>query len=375
MAKRDYYEVLGVERNADTDALKKAYRRLAMKNHPDRNPDDADAEERFKEGKEAYEVLSDSSKRGAYDQFGHAGVDTSVGGGGGGAGFRDIFDEVFGDIFGGRGGGGGGSRVYRGADLRFELEVSLEEAVFGTTAKIDVPSRIKCDECSGSGARPGTSPQTCSTCDGAGQVRMQQGFFSLQQTCPTCRGAGKVISEACDKCRGAGRVVKNRSLSVKVPGGVDVGDRVRLGGEGEAGESGGPAGDLYVEISVREHPIFTREGTHLYCEVPIGFVTAALGGEIEVPALQGRVNLKIPAETQTGRLFRLRGKGVKSVRGGSVGDLLSRVVIETPVNLNRKQQEILQGFDDALQKNDKKHRPKEQGWLDTVKRFLEDLKQ
>ena len=374
MAKRDYYEVLGVDRNADTDALKKAYRRLAMKNHPDRNPDDADAEERFKEGKEAYEVLSDSSKRGAYDQFGHAGVDTSVGGGGG-AGFRDMFDEVFGDIFGGRGGGGGGSRVYRGADLRFELEVSLEEAVFGTTAKIDVPSRIKCDECSGSGAQPGTSPQTCSTCDGAGQVRMQQGFFSLQQTCPTCRGAGKVISEACDKCRGAGRVVKNRSLSVKVPGGVDVGDRVRLGGEGEAGESGGPAGDLYVEISVREHPIFTREGTHLYCEVPIGFVTAALGGEIEVPALQGRVNLKIPAETQTGRLFRLRGKGVKSVRGGSVGDLLSRVVIETPVNLNRKQKEILQGFDDALQKNDKKHRPKEQGWLDTVKRFLEDLKQ
>ena len=375
MAKRDYYEVLGLECDADADALKTAYRRLAMKNHPDRNPDDAQAEERFKEGKEAYEVLSDANKRAAYDQFGHAGVDQSVGGGGSTGGFRDIFDEVFGDIFGGRGGGGGGgSRVYRGADLRFELELSLEEAVFGTTAKIDVPSRIKCDECEGSGAQPGTSPETCSTCDGVGQVRMQQGFFSLQQTCPTCRGAGKVISAACDKCRGAGRVVKNRSLSVKVPGGVDVGDRVRLGGEGEAGESGGPPGDLYVEISVRDHPIFTREGTNLYCEVPIGFVLAALGGEIEVPALEGRVNLKIPAETQTGRLFRLRGKGVKSVRGGSIGDLLCRVIIETPVSLNRKQKDMLQGFDDSLQKDDKKHRPKEQGWLDTVKNFLDELK-
>jgi len=374
MAKRDYYEVLGLERDADAHALKTAYRRLAMKNHPDRNPDDAQAEERFKEGKEAYEVLSDANKRAAYDQFGHAGVDQSVGGGSTG-GFRDIFDEVFGDIFGGRGGGGGGgSRVYRGADLRFELELSLEEAVVGTTAKIDVPSRIKCDECEGSGAQPGTSAETCSTCDGVGQVRMQQGFFSLQQTCPTCRGAGKVISAACDKCRGAGRVVKNRSLSVKVPGGVDVGDRVRLGGEGEAGESGGPPGDLYVEISVRDHPIFTREGTNLYCEVPIGFVLAALGGEIEVPALEGRVNLKIPAETQTGRLFRLRGKGVKSVRGGSIGDLLCRVIIETPVSLNRKQKDMLQGFDDSLQKDDKKHRPKEQGWLDTVKSFLDELK-
>ena len=373
MSKRDYYEVLGVERDVDADGLKKAYRRLAMKNHPDRNPDDTAAEERFKEGKEAYEVLSDANKRAAYDRFGHAGVDTSATGGGSG-GFRDIFDEVFGDIFGGRG-GGGGSRVYRGADLRYELELSLEEAVFGTTATIDVPSHVKCEPCSGSGAKPGTTPETCTTCEGVGQVRMQQGFFSLQQTCPTCRGAGKVIGDACDTCRGAGRVVKNRSLSVKVPAGVDVGDRVRLGGEGEAGESGGPPGDLYVEIAVREHPIFTREGTHLYCEVPIGFVPAALGGEIEVPALEGRVNLKIPPETQTGRLFRLRGKGVKSVRGGSVGDLLCRVVIETPVNLSRKQKELLSDFDDSLQKNEKKHRPKEQGWLDSVKRFLEDLKQ
>ena len=374
MSKRDYYEVLGVERDVDADGLKKAYRRLAMKNHPDRNPGDQAAEERFKEGKEAYEVLSDPNKRAAYDQFGHAGVDTSVGGGAGG-GFRDIFDEVFGDIFGGRGGGGGGPGVYRGADLRYELELSLEEAVFGNTAKIEVPSRVRCEECDGSGARPGTSPETCSTCDGVGQVRMQQGFFSLQQTCPTCRGNGKVIRDACGGCRGSGRVVKNRSLSVKVPAGVDVGDRVRLAGEGEPGENGGPPGDLYVEISVREHPIFTREGTHLYCEVPIGFVTASLGGDIEVPALEGRVTLKIPSETQTGRMFRLRGKGVQSVRGNGVGDLMCRVVIETPVNLSRKQKELLEQFDDSLQKNDKKHRPREHGWLDNVKRFFEDLSQ
>ena len=370
MAKRDYYEVLGVDRDVDADALKKAYRRLAMKNHPDRNPGDAEAEERFKEGKEAYEVLSDPNKRATYDQLGHAGLEGSMGGGGGG-GFRDIFDEVFGDIFGGR--GGGGPRVYRGADLRYELELSLEEAVFGTTASIDVPSRVRCETCSGSGAKPGTSPETCSTCEGAGQVRVQQGFFSLQQTCPTCRGNGTVIREVCGECRGAGRVVRNRTLSVKVPAGVDIGDRVRLSGEGEVGESGGPSGDLYVEIAVKDHPIFTREGTHLYCEVPVGFVTATLGGEVEVPGLEGRINLKIPAETQTGRLFRMRGKGVKSVRGGATGDLLCRVVIETPVNLNRKQKALLEELDASLNKNEKKHRPREQSWLDSVKCFFEDL--
>lgn len=374
MAKRDYYEVLGVNRNAGDDELKKAYRRLAMKNHPDRNPDDGAAEDRFKEGKEAYEVLSDAHKRSAYDQFGHAGVEQTVGGAGRAGGFRDIFDEVFGDIFGGGRGGGGGSRVYRGADLRYELGLSLEEAVFGATVKIDVPSRVQCEECSGSGARPGSSPQTCTTCDGVGQVRMQQGFFSLQQTCPRCRGAGKVITSPCPACDGDGRIVRNKSLSVKVPAGVDVGDRVRLTGEGEPGENGGPPGDLYVEINVRDHPIFTREGVHLYCEVPIGFVTATLGGELEVPGLEGRIILKVPAESQTGKLFRLRGKGVKSVRGGEQGDLLCRVVVETPINLNRKQRDLLKEFDDSLHLNERKHRPKESGWIDNVKRFFEDLK-
>ena len=374
MAKRDYYEVLGVNRNAGDDELKKAYRRLAMKNHPDRNPDDTAAEDRFKEGKEAYEVLSDARKRTAYDQFGHAGVEQTLGGAGRAGGFRDIFDEVFGDIFGGGRGAGGGSRVYRGADLRYELGLSLEEAVFGTTVKIDVPSRVHCESCSGSGARPGSSPETCSTCDGVGQVRMQQGFFSLQQTCPRCRGAGKVITSPCPACDGDGRTVRNKSLSVKVPAGVDVGDRVRLTGEGESGENGGPPGDLYVEINVRDHPIFTREGVHLYCEVPIGFVTATLGGELQVPGLEGRINLKVPAESQTGKLFRLRGKGVKSVRGGEQGDLLCRVVVETPINLNRKQRDLLKEFDDSLQKNERKHRPKESGWIDNVKRFFEDLK-
>ena len=374
MSKRDYYEVLGVSRDAGADELKKAYRRLAMKNHPDRNPNDTAAEDRFKEGKEAYEVLSDARKRAAYDQFGHAGVDSSMGGGAREGGFRDIFDEVFGDIFGGGRGGGGGSRVYRGADLRYEIGLSLEEAVFGTTVKIDVPGRVKCEECSGSGAQTGTSPETCTTCDGIGQVRMQQGFFSLQQTCPRCKGTGKMIAHPCRACDGGGRVIRNKSLSVKVPAGVDVGDRVRLSGEGEAGENGGPPGDLYVEINVREHPIFTRDGVNLYCEVPIGFVTASIGGELEVPGLEGRINLKIPNETQTGKLFRLRGKGVKSVRGGEKGDLLCRVIVETPVNLNRKQKDLLKEFEESLHKNERKHRPKEFGWVDNVKRFFEGLK-
>lgn len=371
MAKRDYYEVLGVGRSASDDELKKAYRRQAMKNHPDRNVGDASAEERFKECKEAYEVLSEPRKRSAYDQFGHAGVDSSVGGGSGGA-FRDIFDEVFGDIFGSR---GSGQRVYRGADLRYGLELSLEDAAFGTTARIQVPSRVVCETCSGSGARAGTAPTTCSTCDGVGQVRMQQGFFSLQQTCPRCRGTGKTIADPCAVCNGSGREVKTKALSVKVPAGVDNGDRVRLSGEGEAGEQGGPPGDLYVEISVREHPIFARDAANLFCEVPIGFVIATLGGDLEVPTLDGRLNLKIPPETQTGNLFRMRGKGVQSVRGGGVGDLMCRVVVETPVNLSRKQKDLLQEFEDSLRKNEKRHRPKESSWVDSVKRFFEDLKE
>jgi len=377
MTKRDYYEVLGVSRNASGDDLKKAYRRLAMKHHPDRNPGDAEAEARFKEAKEAYEVLSDSRKRSAYDQFGHAGVDVSGGGGGPGGvggGFRDVFDEVFGDIFGAR--GAGGRRAYRGADLRYGLELSLEEAVAGTTVDIRVPAAVACEECGGSGAARGSSPETCSTCDGAGQVRMQQGFFSIQQTCPRCRGTGQVISEPCRACRGAGRVRTEKSLSVKVPPGVDTGDRIRLAREGEPGEQGGPPGDLYVEIGVREHPIFSREGNNLFCEVPIGFVTAALGGEREVPTLNGRVTLKVPPETQSGKLFRLRGKGVRSVRGSDVGDLICRVVVETPVKLTRKQKALLREFEESLGSNGarRKHRPQEHSWLDRVRSFLEELK-
>lgn len=375
MAKRDYYEVLGVEHGADAAALKKAYRRLAMKYHPDRNLEDEDAIEHFKEAKEAYDVLSDPKKRAAYDQFGHAGVEGQFGGTGGfggGAGFRDIFDEVFGDIFGGR--GGGAERAFRGADLRYGLEVSLEEAVSGTEASIDVPSLVECDSCGGSGATPGATPAVCNTCEGAGQVRMQQGFFSIQQTCPNCRGTGKVISDPCRDCGGQGRKRRSKKLSVKIPAGVDTGDRIRLSGEGEAGQRGGPPGDLYVEIQVREHPIFTRDGVNLFCEVPIGFTTAALGGELEVPTLNGRVTLKIPAETQTGKLFRLRGKGVKSVRGGATGDLICRVLTETPVKLNKKQKELLREFDAAVQDSAKNHSPRESSWLDSVKQFFEDLK-
>ena len=336
MSKRDYYDVLGVSKNASEAELKKAYRRAAQKHHPDRNPDDKQAEESFKECKEAWEVLSDSQKRAAYDQFGHAGVDPSMGGGAGpggagfGGGFNDIFGDVFGDIFGG-GRGGGGQRVYRGSDLRYNLDLSLEDAVAGTEVKIRIPTQVSCTECNGSGARKGSSPTQCTTCGGRGQVRMQQGFFSVQQTCPHCRGSGSIITDPCHKCHGKGRVSEHKTLSVKVPAGVDTGDRIRLAGEGEAGESGGPPGDLYVQIQVKEHPIFVREENHLYCEVPISFTTAALGGELEVPTLKGRVNLKIPAETQTGRMFRMRGKGVKPVRGGAVGDLICKVKVETPV--------------------------------------------
>ncbi len=376
MSKRDYYEVLGVAKNATEAEIKKAFKRLAMKYHPDRNPDDKAAEEKFKEAKEAYEILADAQKRAAYDQFGHAGVDPGAGGGGygpGGGSFSDIFGDVFGDIFGGAAGArGGGSRAYRGSDLRYNLELSLEEAVMGTTVKIRVPTLVECDECDGSGAKKGTSAQTCPTCHGHGQVRMQQGFFSLQQTCPRCHGSGKVITDPCGKCHGQGRVQEQKTLSVKVPAGVDDGDRIRLSGEGEAGLHGGPAGDLYVQIHVREHPIFSRDENNLACEVPISFVTAALGGELDVPTLGGRVKLKIPAETQSGKLFRLRGKGVRSVRGGDVGDLICRVVVETPVNLTARQKELLQEFEASL--NGDRHNPKASSWLDGVKKFFEDMK-
>ncbi|WP_397449900.1 molecular chaperone DnaJ [Pseudomonas sp. NA-150] len=378
MAKRDYYEILGVERGSSEADLKKAYRRLAMKHHPDRNPDDKASEDMFKEANEAYEVLSDTNKRAAYDQYGHAGVDPSMGGGGGGFGagagganFSDIFGDVFSDFFGGgRGGSRGGAQ--RGSDLRYTLELNLEEAVRGTSVNIRVPTLVNCKPCDGSGAKKGSSPITCTTCGGIGQVRMQQGFFSVQQTCPRCQGQGKVISDPCDSCKGDGRVEEYKTLAVKVPAGVDTGDRIRLSGEGEAGTQGGPTGDLYVVINVREHAIFQRDGSHLYCEVPISFADAALGGELEVPTLDGRVKLKIPEGTQTGKQFRLRGKGVAPVRGGGAGDLMCRVAVETPVNLDRRQRELLEEFRTSLE-GDNSHSPKASGWFEGVKRFFGDL--
>ncbi len=378
MAKRDYYEVLGVAKNASDAELKKAYRRLAMKHHPDRNPDNKGAEEKFKEAKEAYEMLNDPQKRAAYDQFGHAGVDSSTGGFGGSRGgngnFSDIFDDVFGDIFGGARGAGGQNQAYRGADLRYDLDLSLEDAVQGTTVKVRLPTKVKCNTCSGSGARKGSTPTVCATCNGQGQVRMQQGFFSIQQACPKCKGKGKVISSPCGDCYGEGRTQEQKTLSVKIPAGVDSGDRIRLSGEGEAGENGGSAGDLYVQVRVRSHPIFTRDGSNLYCEIPISFVSAALGGELDVPTLSGRVKLKVPAETQTGRVFRLREKGIKSVHGGAIGDLLCKVIVETPVNLSIKQKDILQEFEETLADAGSKHNPKSHSWFGGVKKFFEDLK-
>lgn len=375
MSKRDYYEVLGVERGSSDADLKKAYRRLAMKHHPDRNPGDKASEDMFKEANEAYEVLSDSSKRAAYDQYGHAGVDPSMGGGGagfGGANFSDIFGDVFSDFFGGGGRGGSRGGAQRGSDLRYTLELNLEEAVRGTTVSIRVPTLVNCKPCDGSGAKKGSAPVTCPTCGGIGQVRMQQGFFSVQQTCPRCHGQGKIISDPCESCRGEGRVEEYKTLSVKVPAGVDTGDRIRLSGEGEAGTQGGPTGDLYVVISVREHDIFQRDGKHLYCEVPISFTEAALGGELEVPTLDGRVKLKIPEGTQTGKQFRLRGKGVAPVRGGGAGDLMCRVAVETPVNLSRRQRELLEEFRGTLE-GDSSHSPKASGWFEGMKRFFGDL--
>ena len=374
MAKRDYYKVLDVARDASEADIKKAYRRLAMKLHPDRNPDDKNAEEQFKEAKEAYEVLSDAQKRAAYDQFGHEGLDAQRGAGGGpgfnpGEAFGDIFGDVFGDIFGG-GRRGGRSQVFRGADLRYELELDLNQAVFGASIEIDVPKLSECETCHGSGAAKGSNPIQCETCHGSGQVRVTQGFFQLQQACPRCRGSGKIVKNPCDKCLGQGRIRKTKKLAVKIPAGVDNGDRIRLGGEGEAGRNGGPPGDLYVEISVREHAIFERDGEHLSCEVPVSYATAVLGGNVDVPTLDGEVSLKIPAETQSGRVFRLRDKGVKPVRGGARGDLFCRVVVETPVKLNAEQRELLRKFDESLKGEGGKHTPRAEGFLDGVRRFF-----
>ena len=367
MSKRDYYEVLGVAKNASDEEIKKAYRKLAMKFHPDRNPDDKGTEEKFKEAKLAYEILSDSDKRAAYDQFGHAGVDpqAGMGGGFGGGGFSDAFSDIFGDIFGG---GSRRERVYRGADLRYNLEISLEEAARGTETKIRIPTLEECGTCHGSGAKPGTTPTTCSTCGGHGQVRIQQGLFSVQQTCPRCSGTGKMVSDPCPSCHGEGRVKKHKTLSVKIPSGVDNGDRIRLGGEGEAGVNGGPPGDLYVVVHLKEHPVFKRHGDDLHCEMPISFATAALGGEIEIPTLDGHAKIKIPSETQSGKVFRLRGKGIKGVRSHAPGDLLCHMMVETPVNLSERQRELLREFE-SLSPGRNNH-PRAQSFMDKVKAFF-----
>ena len=377
MSKRDFYEVLGVNRDAADDEIKKAYRKLAMKFHPDRNPDNPKAEEQFKEAKEAYEILSDAQKRAAYDQYGHAGVDPQAGmgggfgGGAGMGGLADAFGGIFDEIFGGRGGGGGGrSNIYRGAALRYNLEITLEQAAFGTETKIRIPTMEECEHCHGSGAKPGTQPQTCPTCSGSGQVRLQQGFFSIQQTCPKCHGTGRIIPEPCKDCHGAGRIKQHKTLAVKIPAGVDEGDRIRLTGEGEHGVNGGPPGDLYVQIHLKPHAVFQREHNDLHCERPISLTTAALGGEIEITTLDGVAKIKIPAETQSGKVFRLRGKGIKGVRSSAHGDLMCHVAVETPVNLTERQKELLRELEEISASSSGRHNPRAKSWMDRVKDFF-----
>ncbi len=372
-SKRDYYQILGVNRDASDEDIKKSYRKMAMKYHPDRNPDSKDAEEKFKEAKEAYEMLSDAKKRQAYDQYGHAGVDPSMGAGAGAGGFSDAFGDIFGDIFGGRGGGGGGGRgrggPARGSDLRYNLEISLEEAARGTTTKIKIPSYEECEVCSGSGAKPGTKPITCTTCQGAGAVNMRAGPFQMQQTCPQCHGTGKMIPDPCKACGGVGKVKRSKTLEVKIPPGVDNDDRIRLTGEGELGAAGGGSGDLYVVIALKAHSVFQRDGADLHCEMPISFATAALGGEIEIPTLDGKATLKIPAETQSGQTFRLRGKGIKPVRASLAGELYCHVAIETPVNLTSRQREILREFQE-ISSTTTNQSPREKSVWDKVSDFF-----
>jgi molecular chaperone DnaJ len=377
MSKRDFYEVLGVAKTASDDEIKKAYRKLAMKYHPDRNQGDKskEAEEKFKEVKEAYEMLSDSQKRAAYDQYGHAGVDPNMrggmGGGDMGGGFAEAFGDIFGDMFGGqRGGQRGGRQVYRGGDLSYSMEITLEEAAKGKDAQIRIPSWDACDTCHGSGAKPGTSPKTCSTCSGQGSVQMRQGFFSVQQTCPHCRGTGKIIPEPCTTCSGQGKIKRQKTLEVKIPAGIDDGMRIRSTGNGEPGTNGGPSGDLYIEIRIKEHDIFEREGDDLHCQVPVSFITAALGGEIEVPTLQGKAAIDIPEGTQAGKQFRLRGKGIKGVRSSYPGDLYCHIVVETPVKLTEYQRKLLRELEESLKKGGAKHSPSGEGWTDKLKRFF-----
>ncbi|MEE3690774.1 molecular chaperone DnaJ [Glaesserella parasuis] len=376
MAKKDYYEVLGLQKGASEQEIKRAYKRLAAKHHPDKNQGSKEAEEKFKEIKEAYEVLGDNEKRAMYDQYGHQAFEHGGGaggfggfGGGGFGGFEDIFSEMFG---GGFGGGGRRQRVVRGDDLRYDLEITLEEAVRGVKKDILIRTLVQCDTCHGSGAEAGSKVETCPHCHGSGRVRRQQGFFMTETVCPSCHGTGKKIEKPCKSCHGDGRVEKTKNLSVTIPAGVDTGNQLRLSGEGAAGENGAPAGDLYVVIHVKDHDIFVRDGSNLYCEVPISFTMAALGGEIEVPTLDGRVKLKIPAETQTGKLFRVRGKGVTSARGGYAGDLICKVIIETPVSLNEEQKELLRKLEESLEDKGQ-HRPKHEGFFKGVKNFFDNL--
>ena len=376
MAKRDFYEILGVPKNASDDEIKKAYRKLAMKHHPDRNQGDAAkaAEVKFKEAKEAYEMLSDPQKRAAYDQHGHAGVDPNMRGGPGAegfGGFAEAFGDIFGDVFGGgRRGHGGGRQVYRGSDLSYAMEVTLEEAASGKDAQIRIPSWDDCDTCHGTGAKPGTKPITCTTCHGSGVVQMRQGFFSVQQTCPQCQGKGKIIPDPCTSCHGQGKIKKQKTLEVKIPAGIDDGMRIRSTGNGEPGTNGGPPGDLYIEIRLKKHDIFERDGDDLHCQVPLSFTTAALGGEIEVPTLAGKAAIDIPEGTQAGKQFRLRGKGIKGVRSSYPGDRYCHVSIETPVKLSEHQRKLLRELEESLKKGGAKHSPTGSSWTDRLKSFF-----
>ena len=379
MSKRDYYETLGVPKNASEEEIKKSYRKMAMKHHPDRNQGDTAkvAEEKFKEAKEAYEMLSDGQKRAAYDQHGFAGVDPNMRGGAGGGegfgGFAEAFGDIFGDVFGGRQQGGrgqGGRQVYRGGDLSYAMEVTLEEAALGKDAQIRIPSWDDCTTCHGSGAKPGTKVITCTTCHGHGQVQMRQGFFSVQQTCPTCKGNGKLIPEPCSACMGVGKTKTNKTLEVKIPAGIDDNMRIRSTGNGEPGTNGGPPGDLYIEIRLKKHDIFERDGDDLHCSVPISFTTAALGGEIDVPTLAGKAAIDIPDGTQAGKQFRLRGKGIKGVRSSYPGDLYCHISIETPVKLTEHQRKLLKEFDESLKKGGAKHSPTSDSWADKLKSFF-----
>jgi molecular chaperone DnaJ len=373
--KRDFYEVLGVPKNASDDEIKKSYRKLAMKFHPDRNQGDASAEVKFKEAKEAYEMLSDAEKRAAYDQFGHAGVDPNMRGPGAGAGgfggFGESFGDIFGDIFGQtRRQQAGGRQVFRGNDLSYAMEVSLEEAAAGKESEIRIPSFDECDTCHGTGAKAGTSPKTCGTCQGQGVVQMRQGFFSVQQNCPHCRGTGKIITDPCTPCQGQGKIKRQKTLEIKIPAGIDDGMRIRSTGNGEPGTNGGPPGDLYIEIRIKKHDVFQRDGDDLHCAVPISFTTAALGGEISVPTLSGEAAIDLPEGTQTGKQFRLRGKGIKGVRSSFPGDLYCHITVETPVKLTEPQRKLLKELDESLKKGGDKHSPSEAGWADKLKNLF-----